>query len=99
AKEEKGGLNSIPLEWEKETDRFYTLLNQLDLFLASGSILMVPSEKIFQGPLADALTHTGQIAMLRRMAGSPVKGENYFKAEIVNGRVGKAQSDVRFEFD
>src|SRR4030095_15817837 len=50
AKGEKGGLNSIPLEWEKETDRFYTLLNQLDLFLASGSILMVPSEKIFQGP-------------------------------------------------
>ena len=52
----------------------------------------MPAEKLLQGPLADALTHVGQIAMLRRMAGGPVKGENYFVADIVNGRVGPDQA-------
>src|SRR2546426_11302508 len=39
-----------------------------------------------QGPIADALTHIGQIAM-RRLAGAPIKGESYFAAEILIGRV------------
>ncbi len=56
-------------------------------------------EKIFQGPIADALTHVGQIAMLRRLAGSPVRGENYHRAEIEAGRVGPEQSETRVEFD
>jgi hypothetical protein len=54
--------------------------------------------QLFQGPVADALTHVGQIAMLRRMFGSPVRGENYLKAEIVVGRVGPDQSAPRREF-
>jgi len=53
---------------------------------------------LFQGPIADALTHTGQINMLRRMAGCPIKGENYFRAEIVNGRVGQEQATPKREF-
>lgn len=57
------------------------------------------AEKLFQGPVADALTHTGQIAMLRRMAGAPVKGENYFKADIQAGWVGGEQEAPRVEFD
>ena len=52
-----------------------------------------------QGPVADALTHIGQIAMLRRLAACPIKGENYFKAEIVAGRVGQEQAAPRREFD
>lgn len=99
AKGESGGLNSKPLEWEKETERFFSLLAALDLFLASDAPLMQPAEKLFQGPVADALTHTGQISMLKRLAESPVKGENYFKADIIIGRVGKEQSGIKFEFD
>jgi hypothetical protein len=49
--------------------------------------------------MADALTHVGQIAMLRRLAAAPIKGENYFKAEIAAGRVGLDQSAPRREFD
>ncbi|MDQ3949322.1 MAG: hypothetical protein M3282_03165 [Gemmatimonadota bacterium] len=56
------------------------------------------AEVIFQGPIADALTHVGQLAMLRRLAGSPVRGENYAKAHIVSGRVGMDQAPPRAEF-
>jgi hypothetical protein len=58
-----------------------------------------PPERLFQGPIADALSHIGQIAMVRRLAGSPIRGENYFKAEIVAGRVGAEQATPRREFD
>jgi hypothetical protein len=54
---------------------------------------------LFQGAIADALTHVGQIAMLRRLAGAPVRGENYFKADIIAGRVGAEQPAARVEFD
>ncbi len=57
------------------------------------------AERLFQGPIADALTHVGQIAMLRRRAGAPVRGENYFKADIRAGQVGPGQPPARFEFD
>jgi hypothetical protein len=90
---------STPLPWEQEVNRFFAALKEFDFYLASDSPLGYPVEKIFQGPVADALTHVGQIAMLRRMAGTPVRGENYFKAEIVASRVGKQQSTKRYEFD
>jgi hypothetical protein len=67
--------------------RFFAALKALDSRLASGGDLGFPAEKIFQGPIADALTHVGQIAMLRRMSGSPVRGESYFRAQIAAGRV------------
>ena len=88
-----------PLPWEQEVARFFAALNALDSYLASDTPLGYPAEKIFQGAIADALTHVGQIAMLRRMAGTPVRGENYFKAEIVAGRVGPEQATKRVEFD
>ena len=90
---------STPLPWEEEVARFFAALTDLDSYLASDAPLGYPAEKIFQGPIADALTHVGQISMLRRMAGAPVRGENYFKAEIVIGRVGPEQSTKRVEFD
>ena len=90
---------SSPLPWDEEVARFFSALKELDLYLASDAPLGYPAEKIFQGPIADALTHVGQIGMLRRMAGAPVRGESYFKAEIVIGRVGREQSTKRVEFD
>jgi hypothetical protein len=91
--------NSTPLTWEKDVERFFAALQAFDACLASGSPLMAPAEKLFQGPVADALTHVGQIALLRRIAGAPIKGENYFRADIVAGRVGPEQTAPRLEFD
>jgi hypothetical protein len=91
--------DSEPLPWNAEADRFFASLKKFDDFLASTEILKAPFEKLFQGPVADALTHIGQIAMLRRLAGCRIKGENYFKAEIVSGRVGPDQAAPRREFD
>jgi hypothetical protein len=85
--------------WERDTARFFAGLETLDQRLGSGAPLGFPAGKLFQGPIADALTHTGQIAMLRRMAGAPVRAENYFKADIQAGRAGADQSPPRFEFD
>jgi hypothetical protein len=90
---------SSPLPWEEGVTRFFAALKEFDSYLASDAPLGYSAEKIFQAPIADALTHVGQIAMLRRMAGAPVRGENYFRAEIEIGRVGREQSTERFEFD
>ncbi len=56
-------------------------------------------EKLFQGPVADALTHVGQLTMLRRMSGMPMKSENYFMSDIAAGRVGREQAGAKREFD
>jgi hypothetical protein len=90
---------SSPAAWQADEQRFFAALEALDSYLASDAPLGYPAEKIFQGPIADALTHVGQISMLRRMAGAPVRGESYFKAEIEIGRVGQDQSSNRAEFD
>ena len=91
--------NSEPLPWDAEVARFVAGLARFARRLADGEPLGYPPEKLFQGPVADALTHVGQIAMLRRIAGSPVRGENYFKADISAGRVGADQAASRVEFD
>ena len=91
--------DSPPLPWDEEVARYFAALARFDAFLASDEALAVPAEKLFQGPIADALTHVGQIAMLRRLAGAPVRGENYYLAEIVAGRVGPAQAAPRREFE
>ena len=90
--------DSLPLPWDKECERFFAAVKKLDDYLASDKPLAVSEEKLFQGPIADALTHVGQIAMLRRMAGVPMKGENYFVAEISVGRVGADQAAPHKEF-
>ncbi len=91
--------DSRPLSWDAELARFFAALKKFDNYLASPEPLRCSSEGLFQGPIADALTHIGQIAMLRRLAGCPIKGENYFKAEIIAGRVGSEQAAPRREFD
>ncbi len=91
--------DSRPQPWAEEVERFFAAMEAFDRYLASDEPMHVPAEKLFQGPVADALTHVGQIAMLRRMAGSPVRGENYFVADIVAGCVGEKQAAAKKEFD
>ncbi len=85
-------------DWDVEVRRFFDGLAALDRALVNepfaGSI-----EKLIQGPLADALTHVGQLAMLRGMAAAPVRPESYARAEIVAGRVGLEQAPPGREFD
>jgi hypothetical protein len=88
---------SKPLPWEQEVDRFFAALKKFDDYLASTEPLQAPAEKLLQGPIADALTHVGQIAILRRLAGDPIKRENYFAAEITVGRVGADQKPPKRE--
>jgi hypothetical protein len=90
--------DSTPLPWDKAGDRFFMAIKRLDDFLASNEPLHTSPEKLFQGPLADALTHVGQIAILRRLAGEPLKGESYYDAEITLGRVGAEQTKPKREF-
>lgn len=91
--------DTSPGAWPKDVARFFDGLRRLDEYLASEALLGCSAERLFQGPVADALTHVGQLAMLRRLAGSPVRGENYFKADIIAGRIGAEQSAPRREFD
>jgi hypothetical protein len=90
--------DSALLAWEKEGQRFFSAVKKFDDYLASEKELKAPIEKLFQGPVADALTHVGQLAMLRRMAASPIRGENYYVAEITIGRVGEDQAPPRKPF-
>ena len=90
--------DSQPLPWDQEVERFFSSLGQFDAYLASDAPLSQSPEQLFQGPVADALTHVGQLTMLRRMAGAPIRAENYFRAEIAAGRVGAEQAPPRREF-
>jgi hypothetical protein len=96
-KEEWKGVD--PQGWDEALARFFANLNALDEFLSSAEPLGCSPLRLFQGPIADSLTHVGQLAMLRRLAGAPMRGENYFVAEIAAGRVGPEQAKPRFEFD
>lgn len=91
--------DSKPLPWNQEIERFFASMKSFDDYLASGQPLHASPEQLFQGPIADALTHVGQIALLRRMAGTPIRGENYYVASISAGRVGPEQAQPRREFD
>ena len=91
--------DSTPLDWDREVDRFFAALQRFDEYLASDAPLAVPAEKLFQGAIADSLTHIGQIAILRRLGGAKMKSENYSRADIVAGRVGQDQTAAKREFD
>ena len=90
--------DSSPLPWDEDVQRFHAALEAFDDYLGSDEPLKATPEALFQGPIADALTHVGQLAMLRRIAGCAIKGENYYKAEIVAGRVGREQAAPKREF-
>ena len=86
-------------EWEPQVARFHACLARFDECLAADEPLACSYERLFQGPIADALTHVGQIAMLRRMAGVPIRGENYSRAQIEKGQLGAEQPAPVREFD
>ena len=86
-------------EWAIEVARFFDAIGALDRALENRALPDGAEEKLIQGPLADALTHVGQLAMLRGLAGAPVRPESYARADIVAGRVGPAQSPPVREFD
>lgn len=86
-------------DWDAQVERFFAGLAAVDAHLASSEPLARSAARLMQGPFADALTHIGQLAMLRRVAGSPVRGENYFKAHIEAGRVGPEQEAPVLEFE
>jgi hypothetical protein len=90
---------SAPLPWADEVSRFFDAVDRFDAHLRSDAPLDAAVEKLFQGPVADALSHVGQIAMLRRLYGAPVRGENYFKATVQAGRVGLEQAPPALEFE
>ena len=91
AKGQEAWSHGAPLPWADETARFFRTLAAFDAYLASDAPLAAPAGKILQAAVADSLTHIGQLALLRGMAGSPVSGESYFRADIVIGRVGPDQ--------
>lgn len=91
--------DSSAVVWDNDVQRFFSALGALDEHLRLPGSLGCPWTRLFQGPIADAFTHIGQLALLRRLAGSAVRGENYSKAEIVLGRVGPDQSAPRREFE
>jgi hypothetical protein len=90
--------DSVPTAWDQEIDRFFGALGRFDAYLASEEPLGESAERLFQGPIADALTHVGQLTMLRRLHGAPIRSENYHKADIAAGRVGPDQAAPRREF-
>lgn len=98
ARGEKTWNASTPQTWDGEVQRFFDALQRLDNQLASEP-LKCDTGHLFSGPIADALTHIGQIAMMRRLAGVPMRGENYFAADVVEGRVGREQTPPKREFD
>jgi hypothetical protein len=88
-----------PQPWEQQVARFWAALARLDERLASDEPLHSSPEQLFQGPISDAIAHAGQLALLRRLAGAPIRGENYTKARVDAGRVGPDQAPPRLEFD
>jgi hypothetical protein len=82
---------SQPSQWKREQQRFFQSLQAFDSFLASDGELKAPIERLMQGPVADALTHVGQLAMMRRLSGSPIRGENFYAAAIEIGQVAADQ--------
>ncbi|MDP2957052.1 MAG: hypothetical protein Q8N53_11580 [Longimicrobiales bacterium] len=99
ARGEERWVEATPGTWEQEVGRFFAGISELDAYLASEEPLGQAEGRLFQGAVADALTHVGQINLLRRMAGAPVRGENYNRADVQAGRVGPDQAPPRREFD
>ena len=90
---------SDPQPWAQDIERFHAGLARFDEYLASNEDLACSCERLFQGAIADSLTHVGQLTMLRRIARAPMRSENYSKADIQSGRVGAEQTAPRREFD
>ena len=77
-----------------EIERFHEMLADLRTHLESGTKLVgLTEERLLQGPLSDAMTHAGQLAMLRRLHGDPVPSENFIHAAISHENLTSDQPD------
>lgn len=83
--------NSEPLPWADEKARFFQTLGAFDAYLAGPEPVHAELERLFQGPVADAINHVGQLAMMRRLAGHKIPGENFYVADIRAGQTGADQ--------
>lgn len=83
------------LSLEEEIVRFHNMLKDLAQHIEKGSPLLagMSEERLLQGPFSDAMTHAGQLAMLRRLAGAPVAPENFIFADISPERLGPDQAE------
>lgn len=79
--------DATPQSWDLEVQRCFVSISRFDAHLASTEPVQCPIERLLQGPVADALTHVGQLMLLRRLAGSKVRSENYFKADVEAGKL------------
>jgi hypothetical protein len=98
ARGEEHWRNSVPVSWAEEQQRFFAALEAFDRQLVSTEQIHASEERLFQGPVADALTHVGQLAILRRLAGSPAWSENYSVAKIMAGCAGADQPPAMKRF-
>ena len=98
AEGEQSWTGSAPQAWDADVRRFFDALTRFDAAVARRDAVSLPLDRLFQGPIADALGHVGQLAMLRRLAGAPIRAENFFTADITEGRVGLEQSPPSKEF-
>jgi hypothetical protein len=90
-----GRYRAEPLDSiEAEIARLHDMLTQLAAHLADEAPLHgITEEQLLQGPFADAMTHAGQLALLRRLAGIPVPPENFVFAAIRSDHLGHDQAD------
>jgi hypothetical protein len=79
--------------WDAEVDAFYEILSKLDKSLQQLNLKEITEEQLLQGPFSDAMTHIGQLSLLRRMADSPIPSENFIYAAVQKGAVGPNQPD------
>jgi hypothetical protein len=74
--EEQGGPLSL------ERDRADAAIRTLANSLVGRPLTPETTKRLLQGPVADAISHVGQLALLRRLIGSPIAGENFYAAAI-----------------
>lgn len=84
--EEVAGRRPEPLPWPEEKSRFVATVWDFDTLVSKGSGLRedrsIPSmAHVWNGPLSDLMTHVGQLATLRRLAGDPVPAVRYSQVD------------------
>jgi len=76
-----------------ELARFHATVAEVAAHLERGDPLLgITPEQLLQGPFSDAMTHAGQLALLRRLAGSPVAPEDFVEAAVSPERLGPDQA-------
>lgn len=84
----------VPTDFEKDVAVFHEMLADLSGHLRRGTPLQgTTEERLLQGPVSDAMTHAGQLVMLRRLARSPVPPEDFIVADISTNNVGPQQPE------